>query len=203
MAKATLGPVRISYPHLFEPYAITPDSEPKYSATFLIPKDDKKQVAELNRAIKEAEKEGVTKVFGGKMPPKVSNPIHDGDGKKENGEDFGEECKGNYVFSASSKAQYAPGVIAGRDRHKATPDELKAGDYGYITINFVPYNYNGKKGIGAYLQNIWKTKNGEPLGSGVKPAHEDFKELAKDIDSIDFGEDEVDGFELMDDELPF
>lgn len=187
MAECKLGPVRISYPSLFTPSSRGEDGNKKYSVTVLLPKSNKKMVAALNQAIKQAELDAKDKKFNGKLPPKVKNPVWDGDGYRDNGERFGEECRGHYVFTATTSEQWPPEVLAGRDGHPARPDEIYAGCYGWVSINFSGYNYEGKKGIGAYLQNFWKTKEGEPLAGRRTTAHEDFDDL---FDQMEFDDDE-------------
>lgn len=203
MTKVILGPVRFSFLNVFEPYDRNQDGNPKYSATILLPKDNEEEYAKLRNAMNKAAQEAKDKKFGGKIPPKLNNPVHDGDGTRENGEEFGEECKGHWVFTASTNVKNPPEVVAGRDRHPAEPGEVKSGDYGYVSINLSGYNYNGKKGVGAYLNNVWKTKDGEALGGGRTSAKDDFKDLIKDLDSIDFGDDDpFDGL-YEDDDIPF
>lgn len=189
MAKVILGPVRLSYPYLFEPRARKGDERKKYSVTILIDKKDTEIVEQLQAAIKQAEIEAKDKKFNGKIPPKVKTPVHDGDGYKDNGEEFGPECKGCYVLTATTDENYPPKVLAGRDGHPASPDEVYAGCYGYVSINLAGYNFeNTKKGIGAYLNNVWKTKDGEPLGFRRKSAKEDFMEV---FASMEFDDEET------------
>lgn len=195
MAECKLGPVRISFPSLFTPTARKESDTKKYSLTILLPKSNKKMVAALNKAIKDAEQEAKDKKFNGKLPPKVKHPIWDGDGYRENGEEFGEECKGHYVFTATTNEQWPPDVKAGRDGHPASPDEIYAGCYGWVSVNFAGYNYEGKKGIGAYLQNFWKTKDGEPLAGRRMTAEEDFADV---YDQMEF-DDESDNDNFEDD----
>lgn len=202
MAECVLGPVRISYPNLFTAVARGNDEKKKYSLTILVPKNNKKAVTALQKAIKDAELEAKDKKFGGKLPPKVKNPIWDGDGLRDNGEEFGPECKGHWVFTATTGETQPPDVIAGRDGHPATPDEIYAGCYGYVSVNFAGYNFeNTKKGIGAYLKNFWKTKEGEPLAGRRTTAHDDFDSIIGEMEFDD--EDDVIGLIGDDDDVPF
>ena len=45
--------------------------------------------------------------------------------------------------------------------------------YANVMINFFPYAYAGKKGIGAGLSNVQKTADGESL-AGLRTAEQDF-----------------------------
>lgn len=202
-----LGPVRFSFVNIFQPKMINDSGDPKYSLTILIPKDDQELVQKVNAAIDKEKQRAVTETFNGQMPKKVKTTLHDGDGTRPNGEEFGPECKGHYVMTCTANAQYPPQVIAGIDKHDATSDEVKAGDYGYVSVNFKAYNRNGNKGIGSYLNNVWKTRNGDPLGSVKRSAQDDFKDLhlkASDFDAISI--DPITGERItlpQDDSLPF
>lgn len=180
MGKAVIGPVRFSFVNIFEPKAINGVGEPKYSLTVLIPKSDQAQVQKIQAAIEEAKKDGVNTVFNGSLPKTVRTTVHDGDGTRPNGEEFGEECKGHFVMTCTTSAKYPPQVIVGEDRHPAMPGEVKSGDYGYVSVNFAAYNRSGNKGVGSYLNNVFKTRDGDPLGYARPSALDDFKDLRLD-----------------------
>ena len=61
--------VRLSYEHIFTPTKFDDNSEPKYSATFIVPKDHA-DVAAVKRAMLEAGKEEFPDAFGGAAWPK-------------------------------------------------------------------------------------------------------------------------------------
>ena len=58
-------PCRLSYAHLWEPDSIN-GSEPKYSVSCIIDKDDKETIAKIKKAIEVAKDEGKGK-WGGKI----------------------------------------------------------------------------------------------------------------------------------------
>ena len=60
--KIVTGKVRFSYANVWEPQSVN-GSEPKYSVSLIIPKNDKKTLEKVNNAIEAAEKEGVSR-FG-------------------------------------------------------------------------------------------------------------------------------------------
>lgn len=202
-----IGPVRFSFVNIFEPKAINNQGEPKYSITLLIPKNDSALVQKIQDAIEKAKQSGVTSVFGGNLPKVVKTTIHDGDGTRQNGEEFGPECKGHYVMTCTTGAQYPPQVIVGQDRHPAMQGEVKSGDYGYVSVNFAPYNKNGNKGVSSYLNNVFKTRDGEPLGAAKPSAQDDFKDLNLDASEFEtIAVDPVTGEKLTlppDDPIPF
>lgn len=161
----TTGQVRLSYVHLFTPYAAKPGQEQKYSVTVLLPKSDIATKQRIDAAINAAVQQGVTSKWKGVRPPQIKTPIWDGDGVRQNGEPFGPECKGHWVFTASSKTQQA---IVGPDVQPIlNQSEVYSGMYGRVNVNFFPFDTNGNRGIGCGLGPIQKLTDGEPLGGGV------------------------------------
>lgn len=167
MAEYVTGVVRLSYEHLLKPYSIQPDQPPKYSVTILLPKSDTDSVNRMKAAIEQAKKEGVDKKWDGKMPPKIAVCVHDGDLPKEsNGEPFGEECKGMWVFTASCSEDRKPPIVNNHHAFITDPNEIYSGMYARVCVNFFPYAFSGKKGIGCSLKAVQKWKDGDPLGGG-------------------------------------
>lgn len=169
--KVMTGKARISYAHLTRPYAHDEKSDPKYSATFLIPKTDTATKAQLDAAITAAIEAGKQGKWNGVVPPRVATPIWDGDGVRASGEPFGEEAKGCWVFTASSKQR--PGIVDANIQPIIDENEIYSGMYARATIRFFAYASNGKKGIGVGLNNVQKLADGEPLG-GRTSAEFDF-----------------------------
>ena len=176
MEKATevvTGEVRMSFVHVFKPYAYTQGSEEKYSVTILLPKTDVDTKARIDAAIEAAKQMGKEK-WNGVIPPVCPDPVHDGDGvKPSDGLPFGQECKGCWVFTASSKADYPPEVVDAKGNPIISQSEMYSGVYGRASINFYAYNANGNKGIACGLNNLQKIRDGEPLGGKAK-AEDDF-----------------------------
>ncbi len=174
--RVVTGEVRLSYAHLFQPYAKNPNDEPKYSTTILIPKNDTATKQRIDAAIQAAIQEGVASKWNGVKPPMVALPIHDGDGvRPSDGMPFPEECKGQWVMTASSKQQ--PQVVDLNVQPIINQTEVYSGIYARVSIRFFPYNANGKKGIGCGLGNVQKVRDGEPLG-GRTTAADDFGSFA-------------------------
>ena len=175
MTNVTTGKVRLSFVHLFKPYAFQPGQEEKYSTTILIPKTDTDTMARINAAIEAAKQKGVTDKWGGVMPPIVPTPIYDGDGvKPSDGTEFGAECKGHWVFTARSSADYPPEVVDKMGNPIINQSEIYSGVYGRVNVTFFPYLYGGKKGIGCSLGPVMKLEDGEPLGGGAPTAAQVF-----------------------------
>lgn len=163
----TTGEVRLSFVNLFTPRANQPGQEPKYSTTILIPKSDTATMERIRVAIVAAIEKGKQNVWNGAAPAQPRTPIHDGDGVRPNGEAFGEECKGHWVLTASSKQQQS--VVDVNLNPIIDQTEVYSGMYARVNINFFPYSNSGNKGIGAGLGPVQKLKDGEPLGGRVSP----------------------------------
>ncbi len=163
----TTGEVRLSYAHLYELYSNN-GGEPKYSVTVLMPKTDVQSKARLDAAFEVAKQKGIAEKWNGVLPPVIASAIYDGDGVRPNGDPFGQECKGCWVFTASSKNPVQL-VDAGMNPI-VQKGELYSGCYARVCISLFPYHSNGKRGIGIGLEAVQKLRDGDPLGGGVSAA---------------------------------
>ena len=172
LTNVTTGRVRLSFVHLFKPYAYKPGQEEKYQCTILVPKSDADTMARINAAVEAAKQKGISEKWNGQCPPIVPTPIHDGDGvRPSDGMPFGPECAGHWVFTASSKEDYPPEVVDKMGNPILNQSQIYSGIYGRVNINFFPYIYGGKKGIGCGLGPVQKLEDGESLsGSSVSAA---------------------------------
>lgn len=171
----TLNDVRFSYCNLFQP-AARPGQDAKYSVTVLVPKSNIQGKSAIDAAIQEAINAGVAKCWNGVRPPMPAICVHDGDGNRpSDGQPFGEECHGCWVFTASSKQP--PFVVDANVQTIINPAEVYSGMWGNVSVNFFAYSNSGKKGIGCGLNGVQKTRDGDPLTSRVT-AEEAFKPVA-------------------------
>ena len=169
--KVLTGEVRLSYENLVEPRANTndPSATPKYSVTLLIPKTDTATKANIDASIEAAAADAQGKIWNGVRPPVMPTPVHDGDGVRENGTPYGDECKGCWVITASSKNK--PQVVHQSDINtELLPQDIYSGMYARVTINFFGYAKAGKRGVGCGLGNVMKTRDGDPLAGGASAA---------------------------------
>jgi len=175
LTNVTTGEVRFSYVHLFKPYAFQQGQEEKYSCTVLVPKTDTDTMARVNAAIEAAKQRGISDKWGGIQPPVVPTPVYDGDGvRPSDGMEFGTECKGHWVFTASAKADYPPEVVDRQGNPVINQSEIYSGMYGRVNVTFYPYAFGGKKGIGCGLGPVQKLRDGEVLGGGAPTAAQAF-----------------------------
>ena len=170
--KVVTGVVRLSYANVWEPKSINGGDE-KYSVSLIIPKSDKKTIADINRAVDTAIKEGAAK-FGGKIPNKAALklPLRDGDLERDD-----EAYKNSYFVNANS--QIAPQIVDARVPPILDRNEVYSGCFARGSVTFYAFNSNGNRGIACGLGNIQKVADGEPLG-GRSNAEDDFTSLEDD-----------------------
>ena len=169
--------VRLSYCHLTEPYKsqlADANDKPKYSVTLLIPKTDQQTMDRIRRGIQVAGERGLAsgKLKKGTPIDKLPQPVHDGDGFKEDGyTPYGDECKGMWVMTASDTQ---PPKIVDMNRNPIIDAaEIYSGMWARVSVDFFVYA-NRKVGIGCSLGNVQKVADGEPLGATKASVDSDF-----------------------------
>ncbi|NLI90381.1 MAG: DUF2815 family protein [Epulopiscium sp.] len=165
MTKVITGKVRMSYANVFEPKSIN-GSEPKFSVSLIIPKEDKTTIEKINKAIEQAKKEGISKL-GGKIPANLKTPLRDGDVDRPDDTAYAN----SYFINANSTIR--PGIVDENLQPIINPQELYSGCYGRASLVFFAYNAQGNKGIACGLQNLQKLEEGQPLGGRAR-AEDDF-----------------------------
>lgn len=175
----TTGEVRLSYVHLFKPYAKEQGQEEKFSCTILVPKSDTATMGRINAAIEAAKQKGIRDKWNGNCPPMVPTPVYDGDGvRPSDGSEFGPECKGHWVFAARSKADFPPEIVDQNINPVINQSEIYSGIYARVSLSFYPYYFGGKKGIGCGLNAVQKLRDGEPLAESRVTASDAFGSAA-------------------------
>ena len=157
-------PCRLSYAHIWEPDSVN-GSEPKYSVSCIIDKDDKDTISKIQKAIELAKEEGKGK-WGGKIPANLKTPLRDGDIDRPEDEAYA----GCMFLNANSRQ--APQVVDKKVQPVLDQSEVYSGCYGRVSVTFYAYNSNGNKGVAAGLGNVQKLKDGESLGSRVNAKDE-------------------------------
>ena len=161
---------RFSFCHVWEPESIN-GSDPKYSVSLIIPKNDTETIEKINKAIRTAYEEGASKLKGsGKSVPALSaikTPLRDGDVDRPDDAAYAN----SYFVNANSKGK--PGIVDAACQEILDRGEVYSGVYGRAAINFYAFNANGNRGIACGLNNLQKLRDGEPLG-GRSRAEDDF-----------------------------
>jgi len=167
---------RLSFPHLFTPTSFDDtDGKKKFQTLILISKKDKGLIKAIETAIAAATEEGKSKKWGGKVPKTLELPLRDGADKDNAGEEFED------AFYINAKSATKPGLVK---RVKGVEglvaidneDELYAGCYVKVSVNFYPYDQNGKKGVAVGLNNVMFERDGERL-AGRASAEDDFADF--------------------------
>ncbi len=187
--KLTITNVRFSYVHVFQPHKFEgdEDKEPRYSVTILVPKKGKDgkpnpEVKKIEDAIGEAYKEARVEKWANKTPAKWFNPLQDGDEPNADGEDRGEAYHDCYFLNAKSRQK--PGLVDKKYNQILNTEEFYSGCYGHVSVAFSGFDNKGNKGISCFLNNIMKTQDGDPLGSGSSSPEDDFAGLGEEDDEI-------------------
>ena len=145
--------------------------EDKFSVTILVPKSETAWL----KTFRAAEREAAVKKFPGKPEAfynAIKSVLHDGDGLRPTGEAFGPECKGCWVFTASTSDR--PGCVDENLQQLMEP--IKSGDYGRVSVNMYGFDTAGNRGVAAGLNNVQLLERGESLG-GRTDAATDFAEF--------------------------
>jgi hypothetical protein len=173
--KVVTGPVRLSYVHVWEPWSNNEGQEPKYSCALLIPKSDKATLRKLRAAQQAALEQGKDSKFGGKVPARWDDTIHDGD--EDADLERNPEYAGHFYMSVSSKTK--PGIVDKDVNPILDSTEVYSGCYARVSINAFPYAVSGKKGVSFGLNHIQKLRDGDFLG-GRSKAEDDFDAVEVD-----------------------
>lgn len=186
--KIIIGPVRISYAHVWKPTAMEEGATLKYSVSLIIPKDDKETVAKINAAIEAAKMVGkaiLTDKKTGKLLPdsRLKLPLNDGDIKRPDDAVYAN----SYYLTANSITK--PGIVSlekdaeGKFKQITDESQVYSGCWCRVSVNFYAYP-KGNIGIAVGLNNIQKVRDGEPLG-GRSSADADFDDdFANDDDDL-------------------
>ena len=148
---------RISFPHLFKPYAPKGSAnEPKYSCDMLF--TDKAAVEKIQKACAQI----LTQKFGSDKTkwPKLKYPVIKDGNEKENITGY----EGTKYVTARSNSQ--PTVVD-RDKQEILEERtVYAGAYCRAQISLYWYEMAGNKGIGVGLNAVQFVKDGPSFGAG-------------------------------------
>ncbi len=172
--RITTGKVRFSYPYLFEP-----NKRGKYSISILIDKEDKKTLKAIEAAIEAAiELDGGTKLGkAAKSRKGLKLPLRDGDLERDD-----EAYEGMMFINANSNTP--PQVVDRKVQQVIDPELVWPGCYGFVSLTFYAYDFEGTKGIAAGLNNVQTLSKGERIDNRVS-ASADFVVFSDEDDDED------------------
>ena len=155
-AHVVLTNVRLSYTHLTEPGAARGATKSVMALRFSFPKPPRTTKTKIRRGgfVPQRKPRGE---YGAAFPAQPKHSVHDGDGvRPSDGQPFGPECRGCWVFTASSDIR--PKVVDGNLQDILDPTAIYSGMYANVGISFFGYNNPQNKGIGVSLDNVQKIR---------------------------------------------
>lgn len=175
--KVITGPnTRFSYVNVWEARAIN-GTEPKYSVSLIIPKDDTATVQAIKAAIAAAYKEGESKLRGNgrSVPPlsAIKTPLRDGDVERPDDPAYAN----SWFINANAGLKSPPTIVDASCQPILERSRCYSGVYGRASITFYAFNTNGNRGIACGLNHLQVLRDGEPLGSRTS-AEDDFADSA-------------------------
>ena len=198
MKKVTIAlpKVILSFPHLIEkqpldPVYIKTEEQRKYTASFLLSKEDKGHVEAIDRMQEELVK--LLATIKVKQNPHIL--IKDGDEEYDAIDDADKKAKheykrGKFIITANNKFQPKLTVQGGKEFEISKHEKLfYPGCYVHTFIELSPYKFNDVwKGVSNRLQHVQFSKDGSPLGSGgAMSGASEFEKFAEDDEKDDFG----------------
>lgn len=152
---------RVSYPSVFTPSANKLSGKSSYEITLLFPKTSP-YIQQLKAIVVAAAKDK----FGEAIPAKFKNPLKDGDQAVESD---GVTPKKGYAgmiyakFSVdSTKAK--PIIVDENVQPILEQSKFYGGCFARVNASAFGYDHLGNKGVSFGLNNIQKTRDGEPFG---------------------------------------
>lgn len=177
---------RASYANVWVPgKPMKEGDEPKYTISMIFDKNELKpeEIATINNAIKQA----IAEKWGGdqaKWPRNLKLPFRDCD-KEDRTNPNDPKYDVNYVnsYGMNANTKTKPGIVDSNVQPIIDQSEFYSGCYARATVTFVAYDKAGGKGVGCYLGNLMKVKDGEPLAGGrsAEADFADFKSFAQPV----------------------
>lgn len=161
-------PCRFAYLNCWRPMQHGGDA--KYSVSAIISKEDVETIELIRKTLEYVTERSVAK-WGGRVPEKLRLPLHDGDVEKVNNPVY----RNSYYINA--KCKDAPQIVDREVKPITNQSELYSGCYGNVSVTFYGYNVGGSRGIAAWLCNIQKVSDGDPIGRKIL-AKDEFKPIS-------------------------
>jgi hypothetical protein len=167
-----IGPVRLSWIHIWEPRLDNLSGRTEYSATLLIPKKPTKQcpdpdavIAQVKEAVLLAMSEKFGEPGGKKWPKNWRNPL-------------GEDETGEYYQIKVKSSEDRPPVVINGDRITVGPKSgWNAGDWGKAKIWPFSFDQQVNKGASFKLNAIQFLYKDEPFGGSIATSPDEFDKV--------------------------
>lgn len=170
---------RASYANVWTARAMKEGDTPKFSVSMIFNKDETSP-AEI-KVIQDAIKAAIVEKWGpdqAKWPRNLKLPLRDADTEdRTNPADpkFDKNYVNSYAMNANTTTQ--PGIVDSKVQPIIDQSEFYSGCYARATITFQAYDKAGGKGVGSYLGNLMKVRDGEAFAGG-RSASADFANFA-------------------------
>ena len=167
----------LSFPNLFEPKAVNPGDDPKYSCVVIVD-ESRTSIPDLQKLIQSV---GAEK-FGATLPPNLKICLKKGDTWRPDDE----SVKGKWVVTMAAKER--PALVYNDDARTDIVDRsaLYAGCVVAAHVNIYAFDVKISKGVTAGLNGIIKLADGDRLDS--RPTKGDmFGDIAADNSSVTVG----------------
>ncbi len=165
---------KLHYPNLFEARVNPLNGRSEYSTVLVFNADA--DLSDLKRIISDAIKEK----WGGKIPDGFRSPLRKGNEDRAGKEDYEDK-----IF-VNIKSQFKPGVVNHKVEPILDPTEIYSGCYAKATVTAYSYDMMGNKGVSLSLQNVQKTRDGEPLAGSRNSAESEFEPVGGSETEGDF-----------------
>jgi hypothetical protein len=169
MANVMTPEFRVSYPNVFKPKKNELNGKDEYSLVALFPKNT--DLSKLKAAAQAAieEKWGKDKT---KWPQNLRTPFRDQGEKGKIDEKSGQKIlpagHEEGAIYLNLKSAQKPGVVDMSVQDIINENDFYPGCWARATVNAYAYDQKGNRGVSFGLQNIQKTKEGEPLSGRMK-----------------------------------
>jgi hypothetical protein len=197
MKKVTVGleKVILSFPHLIEKCPIDPvyiktEEQRKYTASFLLSKDDKRHM----KAIQEMQDKLKDLLITIKVKQNPHILIKDGDEEYDAIDDADKKLKheykrGKFIITANNKFKPTLSAKGGEKFDLNTHEKLfYPGCFVHAFIELSPYKFNDVwKGVSNRLQHVQFSKDGNSLGGGGAMSGASVFDKFVDDEDDDFG----------------
>lgn len=168
---------RVSYPNVFEARKNELSGKEEYSLVALFKAGQ--DLSSLKKMVQEA----CAKEWGSdqkKWPKKLRSPFRDQAEREKELEDGTLVMPGGYEKGAifiTLKSRQQPGLIDGKRQPIIDPAEFYAGCWARASVNAFAYDVKGSAGVSIWMNNLQKTREGEPLSARPK-AEDEFSAIA-------------------------